>query len=239
MNPTTTLVNFYKEGASFKWHRDSEDPEVQRTNRAPAHRLVHRRFIVRIRVQATIRGCESRRRATRQRRRVAVRGTREDDRAFGVEGVAADHAAGASREDAPRKTQRHRERHRKRRHRRQRVSSLSRPIRRRTRGRPGVGRGRAEDELAYYSRVPSSIGEREAYSSPLGVDGFDARAEGLVPLETRRAVRRRPLIASRTDGGAPRRPPRRPRTRRTGRRFESRPRRRVRARDLSGASPTS
>ena len=35
MNPTTTLVNFYKEGASFKWHRDSEDPEVQRTNRAP------------------------------------------------------------------------------------------------------------------------------------------------------------------------------------------------------------
>ena len=35
MRPTTTLVNFYKENASFKWHRDSEDPELQRTNKAP------------------------------------------------------------------------------------------------------------------------------------------------------------------------------------------------------------
>mmetsp|Transcript_15499 Transcript_15499/g.37503 ORF Transcript_15499/g.37503 Transcript_15499/m.37503 type:complete len:458 (-) Transcript_15499:2131-3504(-) len=35
MKPTTALVNFYKEGAQFKWHRDSEDPELSRTNRAP------------------------------------------------------------------------------------------------------------------------------------------------------------------------------------------------------------
>ena len=35
MNPTTVLVNFYKEGAQFKWHRDSEDPELARSNRAP------------------------------------------------------------------------------------------------------------------------------------------------------------------------------------------------------------
>ena len=35
MNPTTTLVNFYKENAVFKWHRDSEDPNVQHTPEAP------------------------------------------------------------------------------------------------------------------------------------------------------------------------------------------------------------
>lgn len=35
MNPTTVLVNFYKEGAQFKWHRDSEDPALARSNRAP------------------------------------------------------------------------------------------------------------------------------------------------------------------------------------------------------------
>ena len=35
LNPTTVLVNFYKEGAQFKWHRDSEDPALSRTNTAP------------------------------------------------------------------------------------------------------------------------------------------------------------------------------------------------------------
>ncbi len=27
-NPTTVLVNFYKDGAEFKWHKDSEDPKL-------------------------------------------------------------------------------------------------------------------------------------------------------------------------------------------------------------------
>ena len=35
MRPTTVLVNFYKENAQFKWHRDSEDPEVAGTPEAP------------------------------------------------------------------------------------------------------------------------------------------------------------------------------------------------------------
>ena len=35
MRPTTALVNFYKEGARFKWHRDSEDPEVARVDAGP------------------------------------------------------------------------------------------------------------------------------------------------------------------------------------------------------------
>jgi alkylated DNA repair dioxygenase AlkB len=35
MNPTTALVNFYKEGAQFKWHRDSEDPEHARNDTGP------------------------------------------------------------------------------------------------------------------------------------------------------------------------------------------------------------
>ena len=35
MNPTTVLVNFYKENAQFKWHRDSEDPAVAGTAAAP------------------------------------------------------------------------------------------------------------------------------------------------------------------------------------------------------------
>jgi alkylated DNA repair dioxygenase AlkB len=35
MNPTTALVNFYKEGAQFKWHRDSEDPEHARHDTGP------------------------------------------------------------------------------------------------------------------------------------------------------------------------------------------------------------
>ena len=35
MNPTTVLVNFYKENAQFKWHRDSEDPAVAGTADAP------------------------------------------------------------------------------------------------------------------------------------------------------------------------------------------------------------
>jgi alkylated DNA repair dioxygenase AlkB len=35
MNPTTVLVNFYKENAQFKWHRDSEDPLVAGTKSAP------------------------------------------------------------------------------------------------------------------------------------------------------------------------------------------------------------
>ena len=35
MNPTTVLVNFYKENAQFKWHRDSEDPAVAGTKSAP------------------------------------------------------------------------------------------------------------------------------------------------------------------------------------------------------------
>jgi len=28
MSPTTALINFYKEGSSFKWHKDSESPEL-------------------------------------------------------------------------------------------------------------------------------------------------------------------------------------------------------------------
>ena len=35
MRPTTVLVNFYKENAQFKWHRDSEDPTVAGTPDAP------------------------------------------------------------------------------------------------------------------------------------------------------------------------------------------------------------
>lgn len=35
MNPTTALVNFYKEGAKFKWHRDSEDPKHARHDTGP------------------------------------------------------------------------------------------------------------------------------------------------------------------------------------------------------------
>ena len=35
MKPTTALVNFYKEGAQFKWHRDSEDPEHARHDTGP------------------------------------------------------------------------------------------------------------------------------------------------------------------------------------------------------------
>ena len=35
MNPTTALVNFYKEGAKFKWHRDSEDPAHARHDTGP------------------------------------------------------------------------------------------------------------------------------------------------------------------------------------------------------------
>ncbi|KAK3232726.1 hypothetical protein CYMTET_56944 [Cymbomonas tetramitiformis] len=30
MDPTTLLLNFYKENAEFKWHKDSEDPELVR-----------------------------------------------------------------------------------------------------------------------------------------------------------------------------------------------------------------
>ena len=35
MNPTTVLVNFYKENAQFKWHRDSEDPAIAGLPSAP------------------------------------------------------------------------------------------------------------------------------------------------------------------------------------------------------------
>lgn len=35
MNPTTTLVNFYKDNAQFKWHRDSEDLTIANTGHAP------------------------------------------------------------------------------------------------------------------------------------------------------------------------------------------------------------
>ena len=28
MSPNTVLINFYKENADFKWHKDSEDPEL-------------------------------------------------------------------------------------------------------------------------------------------------------------------------------------------------------------------
>ena len=31
MDPTTVLVNFYNQKASFKWHKDSEDPKLIKT----------------------------------------------------------------------------------------------------------------------------------------------------------------------------------------------------------------
>lgn len=34
-NPTTVLVNFYKEGAEFKWHKDSEDPKLVKAKTGP------------------------------------------------------------------------------------------------------------------------------------------------------------------------------------------------------------
>ena len=34
-NPTTVLVNFYKDGAEFKWHKDSEDPKLIKTKTGP------------------------------------------------------------------------------------------------------------------------------------------------------------------------------------------------------------
>ena len=35
MNPTTCLVNFYKDGAEFKWHKDSEDPKLVKSRAGP------------------------------------------------------------------------------------------------------------------------------------------------------------------------------------------------------------
>jgi hypothetical protein len=35
MNPTTCLVNFYKDGAEFKWHKDSEDPKLVKSRTGP------------------------------------------------------------------------------------------------------------------------------------------------------------------------------------------------------------
>lgn len=34
-NPTTVLVNFYKDGAEFKWHKDSEDPKLVKSKTGP------------------------------------------------------------------------------------------------------------------------------------------------------------------------------------------------------------